>query len=317
MYLNCESFWYVQSELFVVQLPLWVTFVHNFISLISVVLSICHPVKFQPLQYTQFEFHSVSVFAINTNHQLGVPFLVVTIYQYCPPPIYWVASQLKAFVFNGSCGIDDIHALVRSFANPSLLASVFIAIHHVADASWGRTHLSHWYITIADCNWDNAVWRETSLALPCADDNLGNNAAINIPMITITINISTNVNPLNFFISFFCLKNSHRQKIAAPYIFSFCKSLLTFLLDFWERWVIKRDNWLTLWMKMQYLRCITIHHTRFFIMLSFHSEWRIIFLNFHTHWINPWHILSYISLHLQIRHFNHRLTKICSYLTHP
>jgi hypothetical protein len=153
-------------------------------------------------QTTRFDHHSTSVFAINTNHHLGVPFLIVTRYQYCHLLIFTSHNQLNADQSNGSFGTEFIHAFFNS------VSIILTAIHHDAEPeegqplveqSHGHIHLSHCDVTIADCICDNAVLRDTSLALHCADCILGISAAIRIPIITITISISTNVNALILF----------------------------------------------------------------------------------------------------------------------
>ena len=96
-------------------------------------------------QTTRFDHHSTSVFAINTNHHLGVPFLIVTRYQYCQLLIFTSHKPLNVDQSNGSFGTEFIHAFLSSV---SITLTPVQSVHH--ESTFGQAHLSHCDVTIAD-----------------------------------------------------------------------------------------------------------------------------------------------------------------------
>lgn len=134
------------------------------------------------LQTTQLELSSVSVFAIKTNHQFGVEFLVATKYKYSQLDVTFPSHEFL-FVGVGSVGTDVSHADTRS---DSILDT---ETQFVAASIQGHSQLNICDVTIADWICDKCVLRATSLALPWAHCNLGNNAAASIQTITKIINI--------------------------------------------------------------------------------------------------------------------------------
>lgn len=98
---------------------------------------------------------------------------------------------LKLLELSGSVGILDIPASCK-----------FVAISLKFPGVGGRTHLSICEVISAVATCWRAAFLAVSLALPLADASLGISAAARIPMITITISISTNVNPFLIFLVF-------------------------------------------------------------------------------------------------------------------
>jgi hypothetical protein len=99
-------------------------------------------------QYTQLDHHSTSVFAINTNHQLAVQFLVATKYKKfhdigAAQVVVIVHNQNTLFDSRGSLGTDDIHAVIKS--------SFMVCIHvpFLAHVKFGHFHLSCCDVIIA------------------------------------------------------------------------------------------------------------------------------------------------------------------------
>jgi hypothetical protein len=88
-------------------------------------------------QTTQFDHHSTSVFAINTNHPFCDQFLFVTKYEYPQSTVFKAQSQLTLLFHSGSVGIEDIQA----YNSSSLILDT--EIHFVAAFIPGRIHLSH------------------------------------------------------------------------------------------------------------------------------------------------------------------------------
>lgn len=83
---------------------------HVFISDKSVSVVIFHSLL---LQITQLELASVSVFAIKTNHQFGVEFLVATKYKYSQLNVAFQSHEFL-FVGVGSVGTIANQAFSRS-----------------------------------------------------------------------------------------------------------------------------------------------------------------------------------------------------------
>jgi hypothetical protein len=161
MYLSCPSDSYLHDPSICFQqvsVPCFLlTDVHGTIFFKSSFSVIFHPVKLSGLtafpvsQYTRFDHHSTSVFAININHHFGVQFLVNTIYLYCHPLPF--AHNPLTTEFNGSCGTQFIHAasncdFISIISNQPVAA---LSVKLVFFGIPGHAHLSHCDTTIADC----------------------------------------------------------------------------------------------------------------------------------------------------------------------